>query len=156
MKYISIALRALLTLVFLGAGGAKLAGVEMMIETYNTIGLGQWSRYLTGIIEVGGVVLLWLPNRQVAGASWCHHGRRNTCPLVHSWPLCSSCNGAWPDVGRRPLYPPGPASGPTWSRLSNLLRIINASIRANRKVQSDENSRLCGQQQPPVHQSHTC
>ena len=59
MKYISIALRALLTLVFLGAGGAKLAGVEMMVETYNTIGLGQWFRYLTGIIEVGGVVLLW-------------------------------------------------------------------------------------------------
>ena len=68
MKHISIALRALLTLVFLGAGGAKLAGVEMMVETYNTIGLGQWFRYLTGIIEVGGVVLLWLPNRQVAGA----------------------------------------------------------------------------------------
>jgi hypothetical protein len=33
MKHISIALRALLTLVFLGAGGAKLAGVEMMVET---------------------------------------------------------------------------------------------------------------------------
>ena len=62
MKYISIALRALLTLVFLGAGGAKLAGVEMMVETYNTIGLSQWFRYLTGIIEVGGVVLLWLFN----------------------------------------------------------------------------------------------
>ena len=69
MKNISIGLRALLTLAFVGAGGAKLAGAEMMVATYDTIGLGQWFRYLTAIVEIVGVVLLWLPNRQVVGAA---------------------------------------------------------------------------------------
>lgn len=69
MKYLSIGLRALLTLAFVGAGGAKLAGAEMMVATYETVGLGQWFRYLTGIIEIVGAILLWLPNRQVVGAA---------------------------------------------------------------------------------------
>ncbi len=69
MKYVSLGLSALLTLAFIGAGGAKLAGVEMMVATYDTIGLGQWFRYLTGIVEIVGVVLLWIPGRQVVGAA---------------------------------------------------------------------------------------
>ncbi len=69
MTYLSLGLRALLTLAFVGAGGAKLAGVEMMVQTYDAIGLGQWFRYFTGIVEIVGVVLLWLPNRQVVGAA---------------------------------------------------------------------------------------
>ncbi|SFQ96949.1 DoxX family protein [Poseidonocella sedimentorum] len=68
MTYLSIALRALLTLAFVAAGGAKLAGVDMMVATYDAIGLGQWFRYLTGIVEIAGAVLLWLPRRQVVGA----------------------------------------------------------------------------------------
>jgi len=68
MNYISLGLRALLTIAFVGAGGAKLIGVEAMVATYDTIGLGQWFRYLTGIVEIVGVVLLWLPGRQVVGA----------------------------------------------------------------------------------------
>lgn len=69
MTYASIGLRGLLTLAFLAAGGAKLIGAEMMVATYDTIGLGQWFRYLTAIIEIGGAVLLWLPGRQVVGAA---------------------------------------------------------------------------------------
>lgn len=69
MQYVSIGLRALLTLAFVAAGGAKLVGVEMMVATYDTIGLGQWFRYLTGIVEIVGAVLLWMPNRQVLGAA---------------------------------------------------------------------------------------
>lgn len=69
IKYISIGLRALLTLAFLGAAGAKLAGVDMMVETFDKIGLGQWLRYFTGIVEIAGAALLWLPNRQVVGAA---------------------------------------------------------------------------------------
>ena len=68
MKYLSLGLRALLTVAFVGAGGAKLAGVEMMVATFETIGFGQWFRYLTGLIEVAGAGLLWLPNRQALGA----------------------------------------------------------------------------------------
>jgi uncharacterized membrane protein YphA (DoxX/SURF4 family) len=69
MKYISLGLRAVLTFAFVAAGGAKLAGVEMMVATYDTIGLGQWFRYFTGIVEITGAVLLWLPGRQVVGAA---------------------------------------------------------------------------------------
>ncbi|MCO7231554.1 MULTISPECIES: DoxX family protein [unclassified Cobetia] len=69
MKYLSLGLRALLTFVFIGAGGAKLAGIPMMVETFDAVGLGQWLRYLTGVIEVSGAALLWWPNRQVVGAS---------------------------------------------------------------------------------------
>lgn len=69
MKHLSIVLRALLTFAFVGAGIAKIAGAEMMVATYDTIGLGQWLRYLTGITEIVGAILLWLPNRQVVGAA---------------------------------------------------------------------------------------
>ena len=69
MKNITLGLRTLLTLAFVAAGGAKLAGVEMMVATFDTIGFGQWFRYLTGIVEIVGAVLLWMPNRQVVGAA---------------------------------------------------------------------------------------
>ena len=69
MKYLSLGARALLTLVFVGAGASKLIGVSMMVETFEAIGFGQWLRYFTGIVEVGGAALLWWPNRQVVGAS---------------------------------------------------------------------------------------
>ena len=69
MTYISVGLRILLSIAFLGAGGSKLAGVEMMVMTFDQIGWGQGFRYLTGAIEVIGVVLLWLPRRQVIGAA---------------------------------------------------------------------------------------
>ena len=69
MTYISVGLRLLLSIAFLGAGGSKLAGVEMMVMTFDQIGWGQGFRYLTGAIEVIGVALLWLPRRQVVGAA---------------------------------------------------------------------------------------
>jgi uncharacterized membrane protein YphA (DoxX/SURF4 family) len=40
----------------------------MMIMTFDQIGFGQWLRYLTGLIEVLGVALLWIPRKQVIGA----------------------------------------------------------------------------------------
>jgi uncharacterized membrane protein YphA (DoxX/SURF4 family) len=46
-------------LAFLGAGGAKLAGVPVMVEMFGKVGLGQWFRYFTGLLEVaGGIGLL--------------------------------------------------------------------------------------------------
>lgn len=68
MKYVSLGLRALLTVAFVAAGFAKLSGVEMMVATYDALGVGQWFRYVTGLIEIGGAVLLWLPGLQVVGA----------------------------------------------------------------------------------------
>ena len=69
MKYLSYGLRGLLTLAFVAAGAAKLAGVEMMVATFDAIGIGQWFRFLTGFIEVAAPVLLWLPGKQVLGAA---------------------------------------------------------------------------------------
>lgn len=69
MTYLSLGLRILLTLAFVGAGGAKLAGVEMMVATFDQIGIGQGFRYVTGAVEVLGAALLWLPRRQVIGAA---------------------------------------------------------------------------------------
>ncbi len=69
MKYLSPGLRALLSLAFGAAGLAKLAGVEQMVVSFDAIGLGQWFRILTGVIEVGAAVLLWVPGMQAfAGA----------------------------------------------------------------------------------------
>lgn len=65
-----IVIKALLSVAFLGAGFAKLSGQEMMIATYETLGLGQWFRYVTGIIEVGGAVALWIRGLQGWGAAF--------------------------------------------------------------------------------------
>lgn len=67
--YSLILIRVMLALAFLAAGAAKLAGVEMMVATYETIGMGQWFRYLTGIIEVGSAILLFTPGKQAWGAA---------------------------------------------------------------------------------------
>jgi len=69
MKYLSLGLHGLLTLAFVAAGFAKLAGAEMMVGTFDAIGVGQWFRYVTGAIEVAAPVLLWLPGKQVIGAA---------------------------------------------------------------------------------------
>ena len=69
MRIALIIVKVLLTLAFLAAGIGKLIGAPMMVETFDTIGLGQWFRYVTGIVEVGGAVLLWVPRRLSWGAA---------------------------------------------------------------------------------------
>ena len=54
-------IRALLALAFGVAGMAKLAGVPQMVQVFDAIGAGQWFRYVTGIVEVAGAVLLLIP-----------------------------------------------------------------------------------------------
>jgi putative oxidoreductase len=67
-KYVRYGIRGLVTLAFVAAGLAKLAGVEMMVGTFEAIGVGQWFRYLTGLIEVVAAILLWVPGLQLIGA----------------------------------------------------------------------------------------
>lgn len=55
------AVRLLLALAFGAAGAAKLAGVPQMVQNFELIGLGQWFRYVTGLVEITGVVLLLVP-----------------------------------------------------------------------------------------------
>jgi hypothetical protein len=52
--------------MFFMAGGSKLSGSEQMVQLFQAIGLGQWFRYVTGFMEVGGAVLL-LSNRTPGG-----------------------------------------------------------------------------------------
>ena len=55
--------------MFLMAGGSKLSGSEQMVQLFQAIGLGQWFRYLTGFMEVGGAVLLLIPGLSGLGAA---------------------------------------------------------------------------------------
>jgi putative oxidoreductase len=54
-------LRILLALAFGAAGIAKLAGAPQMVQVFEAIGFGQWFRYVTGVVEVVGAVLLLVP-----------------------------------------------------------------------------------------------
>ncbi|MER8387999.1 DoxX family protein [Mesorhizobium sp. M1329] len=42
-------------------GTLKLIGMPMMVDVFDHVGLGQWFRYATGMIEVGGAILLLSP-----------------------------------------------------------------------------------------------
>lgn len=67
-RWAFLVIRLLLTAAFLAAGATKLAGVDMMVGTFDAIGWGQWFRYLTGLIEVGAAILLWVPGLQALAA----------------------------------------------------------------------------------------
>ncbi|MDB2331629.1 DoxX family protein [Alteromonas sp.] len=67
-KYGLLFIKVIVGLAFLSAGLAKISGVEMMVQTFEAIGFGQWFRYLTGAIEVFSAVLLFIPGRQYVGA----------------------------------------------------------------------------------------
>jgi putative oxidoreductase len=54
-------LKVLLCLVFLAAGGAKLVGHERMVQVFDMVGIGQWFRVATGVIEVGAALALLVP-----------------------------------------------------------------------------------------------
>ena len=54
-------LTLLVAVVFTVAGGAKLTGNSGMVEEFAQIGIGQWFRYFTGIMEVGGAVGVLVP-----------------------------------------------------------------------------------------------
>jgi putative oxidoreductase len=51
----------LLALLFLYAGGAKLIGMSDMVQEFAQIGIGQWFRYFTGFLEVGGAIGVLIP-----------------------------------------------------------------------------------------------
>lgn len=60
-------LRAILGLVFLAVGTTKLTGTGRTVEYFAAIGWGQWFRYLTGLLDISGVVPLSAPK-------WIWHG----------------------------------------------------------------------------------
>src|SRR5438132_11797580 len=54
-------LRGLVAFAFVLFGTLKLIGIPMMVDVFDHVGLGQWFRYATGVIEVGGAILLLSP-----------------------------------------------------------------------------------------------
>ncbi|MEW5420584.1 DoxX family protein [Amorphus sp. 3PC139-8] len=62
------ALRILLALAFVLFAVMKLAGREAMIVEFDMVGLGQWFRYFTGLLELTGAIALLIPAVSVLGA----------------------------------------------------------------------------------------
>lgn len=56
--------------MFVMAGVSKLAGAESMVHVFAAVGLGQWLRYFTGVLEVVGAVALLNPAFAGVGALW--------------------------------------------------------------------------------------
>ena len=55
--------------MFLLAGSSKLLGAPEMVGLFEAIGIGQWFRYVTGLIEVSAALSLLVPSLSVFGAS---------------------------------------------------------------------------------------
>src|ERR1700748_2452255 len=64
------ALQGVIAAAFLAAGSAKLAGVPFMVDLFAQIGLGQWFRLLTGVVEVTGAIALLVPGLASVAALW--------------------------------------------------------------------------------------
>ena len=54
--------------MFVLAGSSKLLGAPAMVGLFDAIGIGQWFRYLTGLIEVSSALALLVPSIAVFGA----------------------------------------------------------------------------------------
>ncbi len=54
-------LQVLLALLFAMAGFVKVIGNPAMVEMFATIGVGQWFRYLVGVLEIAGAVGVLVP-----------------------------------------------------------------------------------------------
>jgi uncharacterized membrane protein YphA (DoxX/SURF4 family) len=54
--------------LFLFASYMKLTGNPMMVDEFNTIGLGQWFRYFTGALELAGGIAILVPSVSVFAA----------------------------------------------------------------------------------------
>ena len=54
--------------MFLMAGSSKLFGAPAMVALFDAVGIGQWFRYVTGLIEVSSAIALLVPSFAVFGA----------------------------------------------------------------------------------------
>ncbi|HNP62029.1 MAG TPA: DoxX family protein, partial [Nitrospirales bacterium] len=66
-RVLNIVLCVLLGIFFIAAGGAKLMGSESQVEHFAQWGYPIWFLYLTGVIEVGGGLCLFIPKTQWYG-----------------------------------------------------------------------------------------
>ena len=54
-------LSVMTALAFIAAGGSKLAGAPAMVEMFDKVGVGQWFRYFTGLLELTASIGLLIP-----------------------------------------------------------------------------------------------
>ncbi|MDI2031368.1 DoxX family protein [Saccharopolyspora sp. TS4A08] len=54
-------LQALLAVVFVMAAVPKFLGDPTMVATFEAVGVGQWLRYVTGVVEIAGAIGLLVP-----------------------------------------------------------------------------------------------
>jgi putative oxidoreductase len=58
---ISWILRLAVSVVFLSVGASKFDSTGYWVKLFDQIGFGAWFRYLTGILQVAGALLVLLP-----------------------------------------------------------------------------------------------
>ncbi len=68
MPIVVLTLKILFALLFLAAAGAKIFGVPALVAEFDQVGLGQWFRYATALLELSGAVLLLIPRLALYGA----------------------------------------------------------------------------------------
>ena len=78
--YTTWALQILLALAFLAAGLFKLIGAASMVQIFDQIGIGQWFRIVTALVEVVGAVGLLVPG--FAGVAGLWLGFEMICAIV--------------------------------------------------------------------------
>jgi putative oxidoreductase len=62
------ALRVVMAVLFVLSGIMKLTGNQTTVQEFDTVGLGQWLRYLTGLLEVVGGLAVLAPSVSAFGA----------------------------------------------------------------------------------------
>jgi uncharacterized membrane protein YphA (DoxX/SURF4 family) len=61
-------IQALLGLIYVCAGSAKLLGADIMVEAFDVTGLGQSLRVAVGLLEICGGLCLFVPRASVYAA----------------------------------------------------------------------------------------
>jgi putative oxidoreductase len=61
--------RLIVAAFFLYVGARKLLGATMWVTIFEQIGAGQWFRYLTGLLQISGAILLMFPRTFLVGVS---------------------------------------------------------------------------------------
>ena len=58
--------RIAIALVFVSVGSSKFSD-PMWVRLFGQLGLGQWFRYLTGVMQIAGGLLVLIPRTSLAG-----------------------------------------------------------------------------------------